>query len=322
MGKNIRSFKRKKFFALGISTVMLILSLETAFAQTPRDKMILLKTENKSTLKFPFLNTSESTDSKTFVEENDLEFVEKKNKFKETGFLSSKDEETGKLIKVKGITPISSEAILELGDITATEPDSEGFIEVTVPYILTTSNEVAVSTSVSSAWTIYDFYHIPDFIDSYTGNMIAGYHWWDYRPDEVYDPGITNIEWGNKSYTIYDYEDKIDDNWYKRHGWKNEANAYITYTETGLKNDGLHYVGGRKLYFSHIFRIPKDYDGLTLVFIKDYPKDLAKAVSGGSTDQIIYDVSGYKLSDSELYHGYEPTLNNFYYIRISDYIND
>jgi len=290
------NYKGKRFMALGISLVMLILSLQTAFAQTKKSKI-------------PFLSSEMYSTPQTYSEEHKFEYVSADKPLVQEGFITLKDD-YGKWITMKQVKPRSSEISIELDKITASKPDKDGYIEVTVPYSRKFHREV-VSSDAAVTWIASGYYDIPAFMDAYTGNMLGIYHWWDYRPDEDYDPGVTTIEWNDKTYTIYDYKGNTKEMVYPE---RYEESSYV-------KGDLLYVMDGIE-YYNHIFRIPKDYDGLTMVLLKSYPEKLAKAEYESGDEEYLYDKSGYKLLDPKLYYGVEVTAEDFYFVKISDYIKD
>ncbi len=244
---------------------------------------------------------------KTYAEKNDLELENRKKSFVQQGYLASVDDSYN-IINIKGVKPLGSKITVKLDDITATKPDKEGYIEVTVPYTISIYDTIAVSkdsylSSRTGNWCSY-----PSFMDAYTGDMICCYHWWDYRPEEDYDPGITTVEWGNKTYTIYDYRGDTKDNIFP-----------TEYKETGRESDGLHGEKESIVYYNHIFRIPKDYDGLTMVIMKEYTKDNALAYIESDED-VIHETNGYNVFDKKLYYGVDVTADDFYFVKICDYI--
>ncbi|SFG74106.1 hypothetical protein [Oribacterium sp. WCC10] len=246
--------------------------------------------------------------TKTYAELKKFKFVSPEEILTQVGFLTLADE-SGNFIKDNTVTPKYSEVKVEIDDITATKPDKEGFIEVTVPYTIKKYREV-VSKDRSVRWLANAYYSNPDFVDLYTGNLIGCYHWWDYRPEEDYDPGITTIKWDGESYTIYDYKGETKDSVYDDE-----------YKEAGQKSDGMHYTMESTEYYKHIFRIPKDYDGLTMVFMKENSEKLARA-EHESTAAYIHDRAGYDVFDKDLYYGVEVTADDFYFVKICDYIKE
>ncbi|OON86963.1 hypothetical protein BXO88_05315 [Oribacterium sp. C9] len=254
-----------------------------------------------------FLGKSDESSEKNYAEENSLEFENQKKTFVQQGYLASTDD-AGNIIKIKEVKPLDAKITVKLDEITATKPDKKGYIEVTVPYTIRVYKSLAVSSDTYLDFRTRCWYTYPDFMDSYTGNMICSYHWWDYKPDEDYDPGITTVEWGDKSYIVYDMKGDTKDNLYG-----------TEYKETGWESDGLHYENEDILYFKHIFRVPKDYDGLTMVIMKECTKEYAVA-SIEDTEDIIYETNGYNVFDKKLYHGLNLTKDDFYFIKISDYM--
>ena len=264
------------------------------------------KSKEGSTAWDNLVGKSGKDSKKTFAEENKFEFVDPKETLTQVGFLTLADE-SGNFIQNKNVKPKYTEVKVKLDDITATKPDKEGYIEVTVPYTVKRFREV-VSKDKSIRWLANAYYNMPDFVDLYTGNLLGCYQWWDYRPEEDYDPGVTTVKWDGESYTIYDYKGETKDPVYDDE-----------YKEAGQKSDGMHYTWECTEYYKHIFRIPKDYDGLTMVFMKENPEELAKA-EHDSTAEYIYDRAGYDVFDKDLYYGTEVNADDFYFVKICDYI--